>query len=451
MSEPTLTVPTAFVDISQLAEGLADRVDEGRLMLYGPEPYEEGAWLRFAVLLADQTAALEGVGRVAMSIDGGEERPEVARWDLVLDSLQLEGMGEVVYERILMIRGGAFSDEPATGEVSLDDVEQVEEEIAAQDAPRPGDEFVDEATAVAEAEHYEQHVQASATGAGAPPPDWDDEPDYAPPVPGFEDSESEQTVVAAEGLAQEGYSYDAPADEGAVEDAGPSYAEQGPSYVDEGPSYGEEPGEPAWVDEDAGTGEVDVADMQDVREIGEVPPSAPPPAPPQRPGGFHIAPLGSDGRVLARPSRGASWYPEVEPPPDPQPSSGLFAFAGGLPVPPAPPRPDLDPSLRIQPAPRPQNGAGDSGAHTAPDQAAPAYDGPAYDEAPAYDAPPPDTTDPSLDSPDAAAPFEGDVEEIEASPSTDSIPVDGDWGMGEDELYDPDGTSLDTENPDSEQ
>ena len=58
-----LTVPTHFGDISELSAGLADRVDEERLILYGPTAYEEGATVGFAVLLMDGSPALEGVGR----------------------------------------------------------------------------------------------------------------------------------------------------------------------------------------------------------------------------------------------------------------------------------------------------------------------------------------------------------------------------------------------------
>ena len=37
----------------------------------------------------------------------------------------------------------------------------------------------------------------------------------------------------------------------------------------------------------------------------------------------------------------------------PQPSAASFSYPDGLPFPPAPPRPALDPALRVTPAPRP--------------------------------------------------------------------------------------------------
>ena len=94
-----LSVPTAFGDISELAEGLIDRVDDQRLILYGAFPYEEGDAVDFEVLLADGTPALAGRARVAASFDGGEERAAEARYDIVLDSLELDARSSVVHER----------------------------------------------------------------------------------------------------------------------------------------------------------------------------------------------------------------------------------------------------------------------------------------------------------------------------------------------------------------
>jgi hypothetical protein len=289
---------------------------------------------------------------VVTSIDGGAERPEVARWDVVLDNLQLEGMGEVVYERILIARGGAFGDDHATGEVSLEDVEQIPESQAPP-PPGTGDEFVDESTSVADSDEYHHHVAASATTDEYGDRTEDGgvtygHEEYGQPM-GFD--EADETSVeggeADDGSGMAEASFAAP-EEPAVLDAG----SEGPGVaVDADDAYSA----PSW--DYAGTAETHAPEMDaaDV-EITDAPPSAPPPAPPQQPGGFHIDPLGADGRALSRPSRGSTWYPEVVPPPDPRPSSGLFSHTGGLPVPPRPPRPDIDSSMRIQPAPRPQNG-----------------------------------------------------------------------------------------------
>ena len=60
------------------------------------------------------------------------------------------------------------------------------------------------------------------------------------------------------------------------------------------------------------------------------------------------------GGVLTRLSSGNNWAPVRPEKVPPMPRSGLFAYAfGPLPVPTKPPRPDLDPSLRVKLAPRP--------------------------------------------------------------------------------------------------
>lgn len=469
MSDATLTVPTAFVDISQLAEGLADRVDEGRLMLYGPDSYEEGSWVRFSVLLEDQSAALEGVGRVVTSIDGGDERPEVARWDVVLDNLQFDGTAEVVYERILMVRQSAFGEEQSTGEVSLDDIEAVDEGEAL-----PDEEMAMEATAVAQSEDYAEQVGASAHDEPAATDDYGQPADYG----AFDDGANE-TVV---GAAPDGY-------EDAITSPGHVSAEA-PEPVDPVDQGVQVSGFDAASDDDVGvwpreavTADVDAGEVQDVsaeeavegydgsygqeveyvdeahygheaveyaqpvhvsREEGSIPAAAPPPEAPRQPGGFELAALGADGQVLARASRGASWYPEVVPPPDPRPSSGLFAFAGGLPHPPAPPRPEIDPSMRIRPAPRPQNGGGGE-AHVAGYASAPPV---AYESAPpisyessppSYEPPPLDTTDPAFAPPDIGESAEPGFESSPSAPDT------SDWDEFEDS------TRIDVSNPDDDE
>ena len=116
-----LTVPTHFEDISELSQGLADRVEDERLILYGPDAYEEGAQIGFAILLVDGNPALEGLGRVAASLDGGDERAPETRFDIVLDALELEGMSQAVFERIVMTRHA--EGEPATGEIPIDELE----------------------------------------------------------------------------------------------------------------------------------------------------------------------------------------------------------------------------------------------------------------------------------------------------------------------------------------
>ena len=101
MSE-ALTVLSHFEDVAQLAEGLADRVEEGRVILYGPTEYEAGEKIPFSVLLADGTAVIEGMGIVAASVDGGEDRDPAIRFDVVLTELEMDARSDVMFARILM-------------------------------------------------------------------------------------------------------------------------------------------------------------------------------------------------------------------------------------------------------------------------------------------------------------------------------------------------------------
>jgi hypothetical protein len=99
-----LTVPTHFNDLGELSEGFVDRVERDTLILYGPVAYEDGSDIEFAVLLADGSPALEGVGRVRAAVDGGAGRVRETRYDIVIEALQLDGHYEVVFERLVLAR-----------------------------------------------------------------------------------------------------------------------------------------------------------------------------------------------------------------------------------------------------------------------------------------------------------------------------------------------------------
>ncbi|MBC7172998.1 MAG: hypothetical protein H5U40_11240, partial [Polyangiaceae bacterium] len=79
-------------------------------------------------------------------------------------------------------------------------------------------------------------------------------------------------------------------------------------------------------------------------------PGAPAPEQPAAPSGFAIDNSLAGG--LVRPH--TVWSPVAPPLREPRPSSGLFDYAAGpIPIPTRPPRPDLDPSLRVSRAPTP--------------------------------------------------------------------------------------------------
>jgi hypothetical protein len=340
----------------QLAEGLTGRVEPDKLVLYGPEPYEDGATVRFALTLIDGSAALEGIGRAIQSIDGGDERPEVARFDILLDSLEFSGSAQVIYDRILMVQQQAF-DGPATGEVSADELEAEAhdlEDVTSIPSEGPG----------GDGGHDDPYADASAYGQDAA---FDDDPyAMAPGVPtdsvsSFDGVADESTTVGGAAYDPAEYTADDPASGTSSADpygtsdpyagsdpyaASDPYA--GDPYASSDPYGGaHDPG--AFAVHEA-TGEVDIEDVQPVF-------STAPPQPPPRPGGFVVPTQPMHGGVLSRPSRGASWEPRPSQSPEPRPETGYFNHIGGLPIPDGPPRPDLDPSMRVTAAPRPQAGA----------------------------------------------------------------------------------------------
>lgn len=293
-----LTIPTPFADLAELTESFSQRVDEQRLMLPNAEPMPEGEWVQFDVQLADGTSALAGVGRVQGAFDNGEEHPAEYRFDVVLEALQLEGMHEVMFERLLVARETQMKGEPVTGEVS---VEELERQASDEQAAGDDEGGWSDATAAADAAHF-------------------DGGDAAYGDAGYDDG------------------------------AGVEVAE--PSEVDAADVDA--------ADLEPGTGEIDVGAIDDapharaasVRPAAKAPKIQYPASAPREPGKLP-SPHAFNGRALTRASHPAAWSPEPAARPDPAQSSGLFDYQGGVPRPAHPPRPDLDGSQRVQPAPRP--------------------------------------------------------------------------------------------------
>ena len=297
MSE-VLTVHSHFEDVAELAAGLADRVEEGRVILYGPNDYEAGETIPFAILLVDGSTVIEGHGVVAASVDGGEDRDPSFRYDVVLTDLQMDARSEIMFARILM------SGETGSRETSLPadegGFEQVD--VSTSDSEDMGG-FQDESTAVAD---LSSHAAAMMPAAAAKPT----------PVPQDDDVADDEDVPVTTPVEPEAFS------------------------VTTGQFVDRSPARDPYDDDDA----------QDAASVVVDGAMAPPTAPPA-PTGFTVARLADVG--LSRPVHAATWWPEPSPRPDPDPSSGAFKYTGALPIPNHPPRPDLDPSQRVAPAPHP--------------------------------------------------------------------------------------------------
>src|SRR5690554_5017827 len=148
MSE-MLTVPTAFENIPDLSAGLIDRVDSDQIILYGPTPYEPGATIDFSVLLLDGTPGFEGRGVVVESIDGGDERDDSIRFDIVLMNLELGEEAADIFEGMVLERQLLAGDEGGEAvEVEADAYEAEAEpiqEVAEEDEASADVEFAEEA------------------------------------------------------------------------------------------------------------------------------------------------------------------------------------------------------------------------------------------------------------------------------------------------------------------
>jgi hypothetical protein len=311
MAEPII-VPTPFTELGELAEHFAQRVDEGRLMLPFSEAVPDGEWVPFQVLYDDGSVAMEGTGKVNGSYDNGDESPPEYRFDVVLEELAFDGTSEVVFERITVARASMLAAEPATGEVSLAEVEPASAELAPETGsldepaplePAPLDEGFPEAAALDEAPAEASPLEQTAIFE-APP-----ETPLAAPL--------EDDV----GLA-------------ASEDAVEALAESASELpVEEPPSSDDEPAPSRLA------------------------------APRANPGGAPVAPgtlpnpHSLAGGVLSRPVLAPVWEPTPQARPDAAASSGFFDYAAGptgvLPRPSSPPHPELPAELRIARAPSP--------------------------------------------------------------------------------------------------
>ncbi|MBX3271279.1 MAG: hypothetical protein KF729_13515 [Sandaracinaceae bacterium] len=366
-----ISVPTPFTDISELAENFYQRVDEQRLMLPNEDAIPEGEWIEFHVTLADGTAALQGHGRCAGSIDNGEDRAPEHRFDVVMDELRLDDLGQVYFERILQVRAAYAGDEPQTGEIGVGDeyaeagyegeaLEAAEavEDVAAED--EVADAF---AYAVEDTPAYEEPPAYEPRAYDEAPPAYEAAPAYAEPAAA--DAALDEALDELDSGLVEADEWEEPSgatEVGAIEDYLPRAAA---------------PAAPA----------VTLAAPGESRIYELPPPVTPSPLPSPH----------SETAVLTRPVLHASWSPEPLPRFDASPSSGHFQYArgAGLPQPAEPPRPALDPSLVITRAPRlgdPHAGAIFAEAYADEDEDAGEYaadDGEAqYAAAPAFAEPP---------------------------------------------------------------
>jgi len=284
-----LTVQTPFGDIADLAQGFIGRVTAQQLIVNVAQPVAPGEQVRFQVLLADGTLAFWGDGQCAQIQDHGDAVEEHERFELLLHTL-------------------SFPDERSQPVyeymVSLSESATPSDELTATEEGG----FEEEAST---GEVGTDELEALDAAVSVPPED-------------VEAAAFEAPVEELEAVAGDVATEDAAAEFAAQEVGAPAY-EDSAQYEDAAPYRAASQQPPAFVGDD------------------EPAPTAISNHPGPPPGG-----------VLTRLSSGNNWAPVRPEKVPPMPRSGLFAYAfGPLPVPRQPPRPEIDPSLRVKPAPRP--------------------------------------------------------------------------------------------------
>jgi hypothetical protein len=285
MSDEIFEVATSFVDVAELGQGYVDRADGERMLLALSRAVPQGEGVRFIVHLGDGTPAFAGAGRCVQVSDQGKDVPADERYETLLDSLVFDERSQPVYEYIVAVRQIAYANlepAPATG---------------------PGDEAV-----------YESEESSSLAlnmgGSGAPE-------SLAPvhEVQAISEHEShEEAELAARDLPSPVAPSPAPDSQIAARAA--------PAAVT-----------PAAV----------AVEPQQPERVSSLPPALATPESEPAPILASVVPEPLPTGILTRAALAAHWVPAAARPPQRSMRPGIFDYpAGTLPVPEAPPRPELD-------------------------------------------------------------------------------------------------------------
>lgn len=312
MSDDILSVATPFPDVATLAQGYINRVDGERLLLPLEVACDEGAGVRFVIYLGDGTAAFAGAGRCVQVSDQGTNVPPSARYETLVDSLELDERSRPVYDYIVAVRAAAYGQTEYTQDADA----HVEEVGEAEPAPVDADAALD-------VDVMSLRPEAAAASEPAPAPEPIEEFAAADDAELTADAEAHALEAMPESLSEE----DA--------QAAHAYASLAPAAAEPEPEL---------------EGQLEVPS---VRPASLIPTSAIPESFRPEVASFIPPPLPTG--ILQRPPRALHWQPAPPRRPTPLPQTGLFRYTGpGLPKPTAAPRPSLDPSQLVQRAPRPQ-------------------------------------------------------------------------------------------------
>jgi hypothetical protein len=308
MSDDVFAIRTTFQDVAELGQGYVERADGERILLPLPVEVGAGEGVRFIVYLTDGTPAFAGAGRSVQVSDQGEEVPAESRYETLIDALVFDERSQPVYDYIVAVRQMAYADLGAAAEA---EAEVGEEAVLESDEPPARHEALGYKT---------DPAPEPAINPG------EDEPTRLADLSSMVESQRKtfSDVTPAGDLSQalsqslaDFSSQTAAAPAAAAEHEAIAVASQPPTAAEPEPEA--------------------FAPSYNTEEIA-------------LPAELSSAPLPRG--MLRRPAISAHWVPAAPKRPQQSPSTGLFRYpAGTLPVPKHPPRPELDPAYRIQPAP----------------------------------------------------------------------------------------------------
>ena len=293
MSDDVFAVRTTFQDVAELGQGYLERADGERLLLPLPLELSGGEGVRFIVYLADGTPAFAGAGRAVQVSDQGTEVAPDERFETLIDGLVFDERSRPVYDYIVAVRQMAYADIGAAAEA---EAAVGEEAVLEQEEPTTHNEPASAAL-----------LESLRT-----------------PVPEATPSEKPADTISMEPVE--------PTAEAVIEE------EALPPALETSPE--EQFGESTPQDHNAGMAFAAEAQLEEPPTEAEVAETVVTRSNMPLPTG-----------ILRRPAIAVGWQPIAAKRPQPTKGSGLFRYAPGtLPVPAKPPRPDLRPDQRLQPA-----------------------------------------------------------------------------------------------------
>lgn len=334
MSDDVFAVRTTFNDVAELGQGYLERADGERMLLPLPLEVSEGEGVRFIVYLADGTPAFAGAGRAVQVSDQGEEVAAEDRYETLIDGLVFDERSRPVYDYIVAVRQMAYADLGAAAEAEAAHGEEAVLDSEGND-PAAHTAMTDSALMEASMTGEDEEVAHELTAAQSEPsPAIETEPEPEPEI----ESEPEPAYAAPE---QEEWAPTPTPQPQQWSAAQPRAARQNFNEVtpaDHNAALSLAAEERASIDSEIPRA-LDLPDHE--------------PEPVQQPlGPRSVMPLPTG--ILHRPAIAQGWQPRAPKRPQPSEGSGKFRYrAGELPVPQRPPRPDLAPEYRVQPAAAP--------------------------------------------------------------------------------------------------